>query len=104
MGFRPQVPRPFLFLLFYFLCVCCCLCGYLPLVLLLTQLNDNKLANLERCRCLQQLPALETLYLERNPLQANLGPGYRQAVTDLLPRKPSSALDWVVEIKLQNEG
>lgn len=48
-------------------------------------LNDNKIANLERCRCLQQLRALETLYLERNPLQANLGPGYRQAVTDMLP-------------------
>lgn len=49
-------------------------------------LNDNKLMTLEKIRCLQQLPALDTLYLERNPLQASLGPGYRQAVTDLLPR------------------
>ncbi|CDJ65858.1 hypothetical protein, conserved [Eimeria necatrix] len=49
-------------------------------------LNDNKLETLEKIRCLQVLPSLDTLYLERNPLQANLGPGYRQAVTDLLPR------------------
>ncbi|CDJ50323.1 hypothetical protein, conserved [Eimeria brunetti] len=49
-------------------------------------LNDNKLATVEKIRCLQQLAALDTLYLERNPLQASLGPGYRQAVTDLLPR------------------
>ncbi|KAL8435569.1 hypothetical protein ACSSS7_002414 [Eimeria intestinalis] len=50
------------------------------------QLNDNKLDTIEKCRCLKDLPALETLYLERNPLHANLGPGYRQAVTDVLPR------------------
>ncbi|OEH75449.1 hypothetical protein cyc_03809 [Cyclospora cayetanensis] len=49
-------------------------------------LNDNKLQSLDHCRCLQRLPALDTLYLERNPLQGNLGPGYRQAVVDLLPR------------------
>ncbi|KAL8272377.1 hypothetical protein Esti_003667 [Eimeria stiedai] len=49
-------------------------------------LNDNRLDTIEKCRCLKDLPALETLYLERNPLQANLGPGYRQAVTDVLPR------------------
>lgn len=49
-------------------------------------LNDNSLASLDKIRCLQQLPSLDTLYLERNPLQASLGPGYRQAVTDLLPR------------------
>ncbi|KAL8442275.1 hypothetical protein Emag_006550 [Eimeria magna] len=49
-------------------------------------LNDNKLDTIEKCCCLKDLPELETLYLERNPLQANLGPGYRQAVTDVLPR------------------
>ncbi|CDJ35327.1 uncharacterized protein EMH_0025340 [Eimeria mitis] len=69
-------------------------------------LNDNKLATVEKVRCLQQLPALGTLYLERNPLQASLGPGYRQAVTDVLPR--ISQLDAIsihssVHIK-QNKG
>lgn len=49
-------------------------------------LNDNQLTNMSQCRCLARLPALETLYLERNPLQADLGPAYRQAIMDLLPR------------------
>ncbi|KAL8438822.1 hypothetical protein Efla_003859 [Eimeria flavescens] len=51
-------------------------------------LNDNKIDSVDKCRCLKALPVLETLYLERNPLQANLGPGYRQAVTDVLPETP----------------
>lgn len=61
----------------------------------LLQLNDNKLETVEKIRCLQHLSALDTLYLERNPLQASLGPGYRQAVTDLLPRKFLQCQEWL---------
>eukprot|EP01053_Blabericola_migrator_P011425 Blabericola_migrator_1__11424@NODE_678_length_6912_cov_111_209642_g492_i0_p5_GENE_NODE_678_length_6912_cov_111_209642_g492_i0NODE_678_length_6912_cov_111_209642_g492_i0_p5_ORF_typecomplete_len142_score36_73LRR_9/PF14580_6/0_0006LRR_9/PF14580_6/6_5e22LRR_8/PF13855_6/6_7e08LRR_8/PF13855_6/5_2e10LRR_8/PF13855_6/3e02LRR_4/PF12799_7/2_7LRR_4/PF12799_7/1_6e08LRR_4/PF12799_7/0_011LRR_4/PF12799_7/2_7e02LRR_6/PF13516_6/30LRR_6/PF13516_6/29LRR_6/PF13516_6/16LRR_6/PF13516_6/1e03FTH/PF01827_27/0_011LRR_5/PF len=48
-------------------------------------LNDNEIATLEEVDTLKNLTCLETLYLERNPVQARLGPGYRQAILTRLP-------------------
>eukprot|EP01056_Protomagalhaensia_sp_Gyna25_P004880 Protomagalhaensia_sp_Gyna_25__4879@NODE_512_length_3236_cov_146_664060_g401_i0_p2_GENE_NODE_512_length_3236_cov_146_664060_g401_i0NODE_512_length_3236_cov_146_664060_g401_i0_p2_ORF_typecomplete_len338_score41_55LRR_9/PF14580_6/3_7e15LRR_9/PF14580_6/1_5e11LRR_9/PF14580_6/0_02LRR_9/PF14580_6/9_6e21LRR_4/PF12799_7/0_019LRR_4/PF12799_7/8_1e10LRR_4/PF12799_7/2_3e10LRR_4/PF12799_7/4_8e08LRR_4/PF12799_7/1_8e05LRR_4/PF12799_7/44LRR_4/PF12799_7/2_4e07LRR_4/PF12799_7/1_1e05LRR_4/PF12799_7/15LRR_8/PF13855_ len=49
-------------------------------------LNDNCVASLEEVDHLKNLALLETLYLERNPLQEQLGPGYRQAILTRLPQ------------------
>eukprot|EP01054_Gregarina_sp_Poly1_P002602 Gregarina_sp_Poly_1__2601@NODE_1706_length_3510_cov_73_638978_g1117_i0_p2_GENE_NODE_1706_length_3510_cov_73_638978_g1117_i0NODE_1706_length_3510_cov_73_638978_g1117_i0_p2_ORF_typecomplete_len324_score55_27LRR_9/PF14580_6/2_4e13LRR_9/PF14580_6/1_2e16LRR_9/PF14580_6/1_1e12LRR_9/PF14580_6/9_1e12LRR_9/PF14580_6/2_6e05LRR_9/PF14580_6/2_4e22LRR_8/PF13855_6/0_29LRR_8/PF13855_6/5e05LRR_8/PF13855_6/3_4e07LRR_8/PF13855_6/6_6e08LRR_8/PF13855_6/2_6e06LRR_8/PF13855_6/3_9e08LRR_8/PF13855_6/1_1e09LRR_8/PF13855 len=49
-------------------------------------LNDNEISSLEEVDKLKNLRKLETLYLERNPLQHKLGPGYRAAVLARLPQ------------------
>jgi protein phosphatase 1 regulatory subunit 7 len=52
-----------------------------------TQANDNKLSSLDEVASqLVPLSQLETVYLEGNPLQAQLGTGYRRKLIDLLPQ------------------
>lgn len=49
-------------------------------------LNDNNIENEEDILPLQSLKNLRVLYLERNPVQAKLGPGYRNRILSLLPQ------------------
>ncbi|PFH36865.1 leucine-rich repeat protein LRR1 [Besnoitia besnoiti] len=49
-------------------------------------MNDNAIASLEAVKDLKPVAALRTLYLEGNPLHANLGPSYRQNVVQILPQ------------------
>ncbi|EZG57883.1 protein phosphatase 1 regulatory subunit sds22 [Gregarina niphandrodes] len=48
-------------------------------------LNGNDIQELEEVRKLSTLVNLDTIYLEHNPIKDQLGPGYRQAVLDILP-------------------
>ena len=47
------------------------------------QLNDNLLDRYEELDGVRELPALETLYLERNPLALALGADARTAIAAL---------------------
>lgn len=49
-------------------------------------INDNKLASLEAVKALQSMSSLRTLYLEGNPIHANLGPSYRQNIVQIFPQ------------------
>ncbi|PHJ26046.1 leucine-rich repeat protein lrr1 [Cystoisospora suis] len=49
-------------------------------------MNNNKIETLEGVKCLRGVGSLHTLYLEGNPVQANLGPSYRQNLVKILPQ------------------
>ncbi|KAF8820246.1 leucine-rich repeat protein LRR1 [Cardiosporidium cionae] len=48
-------------------------------------MNDNRIEDVKELRFLRGLTDLKTIYLERNPIQSNLGPGYRRMVLDAAP-------------------
>eukprot|EP00920_Eleutheroschizon_duboscqi_P042971 GHVT01102331.1.p1 GENE.GHVT01102331.1~~GHVT01102331.1.p1 ORF type:complete len:256 (-),score=18.06 GHVT01102331.1:578-1345(-) len=48
-------------------------------------LHDNEVQGRDDIQCLAGLDKLQTLYLERNPIHQNLGPGYRQAILKVVP-------------------
>eukprot|EP00922_Rhytidocystis_sp_ex-Travisia-forbesii_P061918 GHVS01091705.1.p1 GENE.GHVS01091705.1~~GHVS01091705.1.p1 ORF type:complete len:359 (-),score=43.72 GHVS01091705.1:217-1170(-) len=48
-------------------------------------LNNNCVSSIQEITQLKSLKNLKTLYVEGNPLQAQLGPGYRQSIITLLP-------------------
>jgi len=48
-------------------------------------LNDNQIDTVALLEPLRELKMLQTVYLERNPIQASLGPGYRGAVLQIVP-------------------
>lgn len=54
---------------------------------MLAQLNDNKVEDEQDIEPLRAFNSLRVLYLERNPIQAKLGPSYRNVILAMLPRK-----------------
>ncbi|OII76847.1 protein phosphatase 1 regulatory subunit 7 [Cryptosporidium andersoni] len=48
-------------------------------------LNDNCIDSLDQIELLKKLKNMKTLYIERNPLQLNLGPAYRMKILEILP-------------------
>lgn len=58
-----------------------------PVVYMLLQINDNKITTLEDIEPqLKHIETLETIYLERNPVQASEGAAYRRKLILLLPQ------------------
>jgi len=47
--------------------------------------NDNKITSLSALDCLAGKTSLETIYLEGNRLQSDLGPGYKSAILNIVP-------------------
>nr|CEL75671.1 TPA: Leucine-rich repeat-containing protein 49 [Toxoplasma gondii VEG] len=49
-------------------------------------INDNHISSLEAVKALNSMDSLRTLYLEGNPIHANLGPSYRQNIVQIFPK------------------
>ncbi|EPT27568.1 leucine-rich repeat protein LRR1 [Toxoplasma gondii ME49] len=49
-------------------------------------INDNHISSLEAVKALKSMDSLRTLYLEGNPIHANLGPSYRQNIVQIFPK------------------
>lgn len=48
-------------------------------------INDNEISDMKQLELLRRLKNLQTLYLERNPVQNQLGPAYRLSVIRIVP-------------------
>lgn len=53
-------------------------------------INDNLIDNILEIEFLKNLKNLKTLYLERNPIQYQLGPAYRLSIIKIIP--------WIVQL------
>lgn len=48
-------------------------------------INDNEICDMKQLELLKNLRNLQTLYLERNPVQSQLGPAYRLSIIRIVP-------------------
>lgn len=69
-------------------------------------MNDNLIKGLENIEYLKPLKKLQTVYLERNPIQQDTGPGYRHAIVSVihwLKQLDAILIDHVISVHVSHD-